>query len=108
MKEILEMTGTPDEVDWLAKEVMGWVLMPSKWKVSIWNPFKSWNDAEMVVERMKEKKWEIDLLSINGSDEYVCYFKRMSGKKPWRTVKASAADVPTAISRAALLTLEGT
>ena len=125
MKPILEMTGEQEEVD-LVAEFMGWhreIINGSAWWavppisneehkaysyarnfVSTWNPFKNWGDAGMVVERMKEKKWEIDLLSTNGSDEYVCYFKRMSGKKPWRTVKARAADVPTAISRAALLT----
>ena len=114
--EILEMSGTPEDVDKVA-ELMGWhhwvdplgKLPDGKWWLkegsayrqaeANWNPFKSWSDVGMVLERLNEQDIRVFLISLKGLAN--CTLGK--GSNPVIIVGDGNADnAPTAICRAAL------
>lgn len=117
--KVLAMTGTQKDIDEVAK-LMGWrkgmaIALPFQWypkdtkdgyrsAPGDWNPFKSWGDAGMVVERLEELEWHMQLES-NTAGRHIKWCTFVNNKFQ-RVVSAMADNVPTAICQAALLTLE--
>ncbi len=109
-EEILAMTGKPEDVDRVA-ELMGWHTGGDFWldshndiaeHIYEWTPFKSWDDVKDVVDRMRER--HVFSLMDSLSDTYLCKFSA-KGRIDYRPAIAIADNVPTAICRAALLTV---
>ena len=108
-----EITGTPEEVDLVATEVMKWRKVNMPWGVTVWqdeegknhgsigswNPFKSWDDAGKVWKRLRELDFVLRI--YDGKERVMCEAFRGAFTT---TIYAEAEDVPTALCRAALLT----
>jgi hypothetical protein len=103
----------------VAEKVMGWVYVPSfignavtmappSWsqgdnvyiETAKWNPSTSIADAWLVVEEMRRRGWQVDV--VTDDPGWSCWLHRLGGKlgKPQHYVSADTA--PEAICRAAL------
>jgi len=121
--EILKMTGTQEEVD-LVATLMGWHKVRMPWGVLVWqdkerknlatcehwNPFESWGDVETVVEELNNRGLLVEIKSDIGYGSCTLYDKANSSLHDTDVLDeemfVEADNVPTAICRAALLTLE--
>ena len=89
-----------EKIEKLAKEVMEW---PKDWldrEIKVWNPYGSWNDAGMILE--KATNW---ILSMDGDGRIHCTisFKPPPYLGAWG--RGDALTAQEAISEAALKTL---